>query len=174
MVMNLWSQRKNRPFTLVEVILVMAVTVLVLGSIGIAIPKALKKERFEKSVMLVQEKLTTAIDIMLDYDTDLFVVFQKVEGGVSCRYKTAKPLPEKAVKSLLREQFIEEVEEVRFQEGPLYFRVADCKVPEGIVTIVGEKNVEITCPGYPASMQKGRNGIKEIKASYPKEALSSS
>lgn len=168
------SIRKNkRFFTLLELLLVIFLCTIVLGSLGMGLPKLLRKERFDKEVELLMEKISLGTDVMLEYDTDLLLNFLPSESGVECVFSSSKPLPEKTMRTLNSQRMLSHIKYVSPQT--LLYSHAEVKIPKGELSVRGEKSAKITLPGYPKQIVKGDNASKKnekkICASYPQEAF---
>ena len=154
------KSRSNRAFTLFEMLIVIALIGIGLGGLSWNLPKLLKKERFEKNVQRVCSKLTLAQEIMIDYTTDVTITFQPGEKGSLCRISSQCDLPDAFMKQINKEDKLPGINQVSFNNQSydgvvtLHFFGAMGKIPKGILTLHGEKEISLTLPGYPSRITR--------------------
>ena len=86
---------RRSAFTLLELLIVMALIAMVAGVVGINIVTAVREQRFRSEVNLVVDKLRLAQDLMLIMGIGASVKFEVVPGsrGISMKLETQMPLP---------------------------------------------------------------------------------
>jgi hypothetical protein len=159
--------------------LVIVIIGLITSVCGVALPSLLKEEQFEKSVAEVKNKLMLAQEVMIDYDTDVTVIFRKEAKGVSCHLYPAKKVPDNLFKTLNRNTLLKGIENVGWTAGienilTLNFSATDGKMATGGLLLQGKKEVTLHLKGYVAPIQKKDEKYEEKKpiTAYPQEFLS--
>lgn len=174
MEISLSNRKVRNNFTLLEVLLVIALVTLVGGALSFAFPKMLKNESFETSVHKLESKIQAAYELMVDYDTDVLIKFEPEGKGFKCIINPIKPLPKRLLNALNKDSWLAEVSSITFDGPlPLYFN-AQGSSSRGTLTLKGPREAAFYLKGYPATLMKGdyRNELPE-KTSYPQEILSS-
>jgi type II secretory pathway pseudopilin PulG len=170
----------KRPFTLFEILIVIALITVALGVMTLQIPKALKGAKFERGVERIIAKLALAQEVMLDFRTDVYLTFKQQEGVMECTLTAGRKLPPRLEESLNRYKKIEGIEAVAFDTSAggdvpqLYFDGAVGATPQGILTLSGYGREEkIVLNGYPAQIKRGTYvQANERTIDYPEEIFS--
>lgn len=170
----------KRSFTLLEILLVVALIGLALGAISIQIPKALSGETFERGVDQVKCRIALAQELMLNYQTDVFLEFEhdEEEKGMRCVIHTGKPLSEKLKNNVNRHSVVKGIEKVEFGEISadnvvLHFDGTLGATPKGVLILKGKnREASLTLKGFPSHILRGDHVAEESKAAYPEEILS--
>ncbi len=165
-----------RAFTLIEILLVLALIALTLGVISTQAPKALKGERFERGVDQVKSRIALAQELMLNYQTDVVLYFEPQDEGLLCTIIPAKPISEKLAKSVNRHALIKGIDRADFNGHSIETLEFDGTIgatPKGKL-ILKEKNREatLTLKGYPSLIIRGDHVTEEASADYPETVLS--
>jgi prepilin-type N-terminal cleavage/methylation domain-containing protein len=111
-------------FTLIEMMIVLAVILFVAGSVGINVIKAVKQERFYSGVALIADKLQLAQDLMLLLGADVVVKLQKApekEGAIYCIIEIEQSVSDTLTRFLNRSSLIEGVSSFSFEESSYRF-----------------------------------------------------
>ncbi|NGX61222.1 MAG: hypothetical protein K940chlam9_00705 [Chlamydiae bacterium] len=173
------SNKRKRAFTLVEILLGLTLLAIFLGTASISIPKALAKERFEKGMSRAVARLSLAQEVMLDYGSDVEVVFSFREDGegIEIELKPLKPLSEALLTHLNRSSHVEEIVSGRFDETPLpftlFFDGTVGATPAGVLSLEGKRgnSGELTLRGFPSEIKRGSYAISETEIGTYPEAL---
>ncbi|MCC5831948.1 MAG: type II secretion system protein [Chlamydiales bacterium] len=170
----------RRSFTLIEILLVVALIGLTLGVVSIQFPKVLSGETFERGVDQVKSRIALAQELMLNYQTDILLEFEydHKEKGMRCFIHTGKPLSENLKKNVNLNCVIAGIEEVEFgargaNNVVLHFDGTLGATPKGVLILKG-KNREalLTLRGFPSQILRGEHVVENTEAVYPEEALS--
>lgn len=170
----------KRSFTLLEIMIVIALIGLTLGIISIQFPKALAGETFERGVDQVKSRIALAQELMLNYQTDVVLKFEydQEKNGMHCFIHTGKPLSEKLERNVNRHCLVKGIEEVEFgKEGAdsvsLHFDGTLGATPKGKLTLKGKnKEAVLTLKGFPSHILRGDHVTEDPEAAYPEEILS--
>ncbi len=163
----------RRPFTLLEMLLVVTLVGLTLGVIAIQAPKALKGETFERGIDQVKTRIALAEELMLNCQTDVQLIFEpEGEGkGLICRLKTDKPVPSRLTREIERQALIKGVDAV--VPGVLHFDGTLGASPKGTLLIKGgNREVILTLKGFPSHILRGDHVTEDSQATYPETVLS--
>jgi type II secretory pathway pseudopilin PulG len=177
------SSNKKRSLTLIEMMLVMTLIAIGLGTLGFQVAKALKKERFERGVEQVMGKISLAQEVMLDFHTDVTLTLYREGEEIECRLETDLSLPSQIEKGLNRYHTIEGIEEIAFNDEIrrkiiLQFEGGVGSTPQGKLTFLGQGDaISIHLKGYPTQIRReqnrgGENGPTLCQADYPEEIFS--
>ncbi len=105
-------------FSLVEVLIAIAVLGLVASVVGINLRKALKQERFHASVDEVVDRLNIAQQLMLVHHQDLQVTFDKAPRSLwECTLRSDCKFPPALEQFLLPRGVLEEVDAIAVFDG---------------------------------------------------------
>ncbi len=170
----------KRPFTLMEILLVVALIGLTFGAISFQFPKALRKETFEQGVDQVKTRIALAQELMLNYQTDVVLKFSydDEKKGMRCFIQATKPLSDKLKRSVNRNQLIKGIEEVAFEDSgalevDLHFDGTLGATPRGRLVLKGHNREAIlTLKGFPSHILRGDHVAEESQATYPEEIIS--
>ncbi len=172
-----YPKRSRNAFTLIELLIVIMLIGFTLSGLGFQIPKWIKHETFEKSVARVQSKIALAQEIMVDYGTDVALIFDKGEEGIYCSLNPAPGLPEHLRKVINRDKILKGIDDVSIDEKmryplSLHFSASSYKTPQATLTLSGIRTSSLYLPGYPARItntppSRGRSMSDEPP--YPKE-----
>jgi len=80
--------KRRRPFTLMEVMVVLAIIALITAAGTVSIGRLLSDQRFRSSVASVEELLQIAQDAMLLYGNDVDVIFREVDRGIELELRS--------------------------------------------------------------------------------------
>lgn len=146
---------KKQALTLLEMVLVMALVSIALGTLAFKIPQALRVEKFESSLQRLLAKLELAEEWVLNYQTDIHLHFEKEKEHLRVVLEPQIPLTS-PLAELNRYSDLEGIHSVSFNKQPLSSLVYDASIgatPTGELTIQG-KNQEATLilKGYPGSI----------------------
>lgn len=164
---------KRNNFTLFEILLVIMLIGIISGSISMAFPKMIRNERFESSCKKVEMKILAAFEVMLDYDTDVIMTFEETQEGIMCRLYPIKPLPQRILNALNKDNLLKGVHQVTFSGTvPLDFN-AQGSTPFGTLTLEGPRKAAFHLKGFPTKLVKGDYEDKTPeKTPYPQELSS--
>lgn len=169
-------RRTKSPFTLLEILLVIALIGLTFGVLSIQFPKALREESFERGIDQVKAKIALAQELMLNYQTDVVVQFTPSEEGLLCSIKTQTPLSQSLENHVNRHAVIKGIDQVEFgenRETMLYFDGTLGATPKGKLLLKNKKREAIlTLKGFPSLIQRGDHVVQETPATYPEKILS--
>lgn len=161
----------SRYFTLLEILIVMAILALVGGLISIGVNKALVAQRFATEVSLIVDELRLAQDLMLILGTDVRVKFaeDKEHSGNKFGLELETRLPKEIEREILRKHenlktvkgvFFKDLNTSQFTEGQIDVRFLSkgSVMSRGVMRLatsdeekppVGTLQSYICLPGYP-------------------------
>ncbi|MCH9626854.1 MAG: hypothetical protein S4CHLAM2_04850 [Chlamydiales bacterium] len=163
----------KRSFTLLEMLLVIALVGLTLGVVAIQAPKALKGETFESGIDQVKTRIALAEELMLNCQTDVQLTFEPEEQGkgLICKLKTDKPVPSRLTREIERHAHIKGVD--RVEPRVLHFDGTLGASPKGTLLIKGgNREVILTLKGFPSHILRGDHVTEDSQATYPETVLS--
>lgn len=171
--------KKKRPFTLLELLLVVTLMGIVCATCAIQIPKALHAEEFSQSVERFIDKVEIAQEIMIDYEADLSLHLEQRGDKVFCTFCAEGGVPEKLIRRLNKHSELKQIhsfawEGVSSSSLKLPFHASSHGIEKGVLKLVGKRESSIFLPGYPKKIQKNLKEYaqKIIQAPYPQEVLS--
>lgn len=131
------KKSKRRFITLLELLIVMGILALTATVVTVNIRSLMSSQRFYSAVELVTNKLQTAQDIMLIFNSDTIVTFKKTNGSWLCRVESEKALPPH-LKDLIRDMKITGIDSITFDANNsglvvLKFSAINSSTPEGIL-----------------------------------------
>ena len=167
--------RSNRNVTLIELLIVIALIGLTLG--GLSIPKALKKETFEKGVQRLCSKIGFASELMIDYSTDVALTLEQKENGLRCEIIPKSPMPEKMLRLINKDTKIAGIKKMGLDGQPdskitLHFIGSSGRITGGKLSLTGTREVTLVLPGYPCRITTKREEVSHHEAPYPQEVHS--
>jgi len=171
-------RRDKRSFTLLEIMIVIALIGMTLGVISIQAPKALRTETFERGIDQVKTKIALAQELMLNYQTDVVLKLTPGEKGLFCHMETGKPLSEKMMRNVNRHELIKGIDEVAFDETftdalELFFDGTLGATPKGKLLLKGgSREAILTLKGFPSHLLRGDHVTEDSEATYPQAVLS--
>ncbi len=150
--------RKQNPyrFTLLEMLIVMALIAMTAGLIGFKVADLLEQQRFRAGVDQVVDKLASAQNLMLIFQTDVTVQFESSANGeqlclIDCDY----PLPHQLAKLLNQDQVLKGIKRVSFKDketngeiNSLKFSSLRSQLPEGVLLLSGYNDLRQEGPMY--------------------------
>jgi type II secretory pathway pseudopilin PulG len=165
--------RKNF-FTLLELMLVVALLSISLGLVGFLVPKAIKKETFASSVEKLSSKISFAQEMMMDLSTDVFLNLNQEEGKVTVFFKS-HGLNASREKQCNRDPALNGILKIEWQGEEannitLSFLHSTQECPLGILVLHGPERREIYLSGYPRNMEKNEKLFQAHQAPYPETA----
>lgn len=168
------TKLSKRSFTLIEMLIVMTLIAAALGTLSLQVAKALKGGRFESGVDQVMGKLTLAQELMLDFHTDVTVVFTRQTEGIECKLIAGRLLPDAIERAMNRYKLIKGIEEVTFSGEALFFDGTLGTTPHGALSLSSQSSkATLILNGYPARITRGIYCEKEeAYAVYPEEIIS--
>ncbi|NGX54870.1 MAG: hypothetical protein KR126chlam2_00490 [Chlamydiae bacterium] len=169
------SNRNRSNVTLIELLIVIALIGLTLG--GLTIPKALRKETFEKGVQRICSKIGFANELMIDYSMDVALTLEQKESGLHCEIIPKSPMPEKMLRLINKDIKIAGVKKISLDgradsKITLHFTGSSGRVTSGKLTLVGAREVTLVLPGYPCRITTKREEASHYEAPYPQEVHS--
>jgi len=147
-----------RPFTLIELLLVIFLIGIGVSLLSLNIPRVLKRQKFERGVDLIVHKIELAQETLLDYRADVHLAFWQEGGKLWVKITVDQPLCERLKNALNRHCEIRGVETVTFNDRELPFELffdgSLGLTPYGSLHCVGGSKQRITIPlkGYPCSV----------------------
>lgn len=166
--------RRKASFTLLEMLLCVALVACAFSVLTISIPNFLGSERFEREARVVQEKLALAQELMIDCDTSVKLILDKGQLLVAPQ----KSLPKSWLRAPKR---FKEIQTVLFDNQPverleLIFDGEIAACPRGVLTLVGKKRRQRSfyLAGFPGRMDQKKEALCAQNAPYPQEFLSHS
>lgn len=81
--------RRRSYFTLIEIVLAIALLSLIVGVVGFNIRNLVGDQKFKNDVNTVTDTLNRAQQLMLIYDQTMLVRFKVVPGGIQCRIEAS-------------------------------------------------------------------------------------
>lgn len=181
-------------FTLIELLIVLAIIALATGVIGFSASKAIQNERFRSGTNLILDKLQLAQNIMLILKTDAYVTFKHDESKrqVLCFIQVEKQLTPALAKIVNLHPEISGICNVTFvdketnrqheRDFTLHFISGGTKMSRGYLQLhSGDKTLEqiIYLPGFPHPLGSNSKVLKgHVEANqqtnqydelYPKE-----
>lgn len=174
---NLWGApicshivlfKRRAYFTLIEILLSMALFALVIGAVAFNIRYIVGQQKFQNEVSVVADILNRAQQLLLIYDKPMRVKFNVVENGIDCRIESDCLLDsvwEKWVTQ--RSKTLTQIHSVNFKdlnhaeenakERTIYFFPKGGGYSKGVIElssakssdIKGSYNAYICLPGYP-------------------------
>ncbi|MCH9611106.1 MAG: hypothetical protein S4CHLAM81_15200 [Chlamydiales bacterium] len=165
--------RKRRSFTLLEIVLALALVAFATTALCLAIPAFLSKQRFEKEVLLVEQKLALVQELVFDCDMAINLVIEgnqlSIDPGCSLPKRWIRnPKPFSQIKQIAFDGQTTERLELQFDN-----EVGGC--PRGELTLIGKRQqVTLSLLGYPGKIVRGREALYGKNAPYPQELLSHS
>ncbi|MEZ5315281.1 MAG: hypothetical protein R3E91_03605 [Chlamydiales bacterium] len=173
-------ETSKHSFTLLEILLVIALVGLVMGIFAIQLPKAISTEIFEKGISEIKMRITLAEELMLNYRTDVFIDFHynPEKKGINAIIQTARPLPEKIKNQINRQSLVKGIEMITFGEEQtanptLYFDSTLGTTPKGKLILKSyNREVSLILKGFPSQILKGDDTTDDKKADYPEKIFS--
>lgn len=165
-------------FTLIELMLVIALIAIGLGTLAFQVSKALKAERFERGVEHIIQKISLAQEIMLDFHTDVTLTLKQSGQAVECQLEAACVLPAHIEKGLNHASRVQGIEQMTLDNTvsetiKLPFEASLGITPQAQITFNYLGRQAILClPGYPAAIKRGHYEITTNESHYPEEILS--
>lgn len=112
------KQKKAGSFTLLEILVTLALLSIVLTGIGINIPVLLRHERFESGVERVMDEIAFANELMVIYQTDVSLTLMAEGDGVVISYDIASMEVKRIFKNKVgKDLFIKGIESLCFMGG---------------------------------------------------------
>lgn len=153
---------RNRCFTLLEILIVIALLSFAAGLVGINIHHATREQSFNNEVEQVVELLNTAQNLMLMASAEVRVVFKQKPNGIEMKLVCDDKIPEKWAPLICKNYFLKTIHQVYFDSASddgkltLSFLSKGSVMSKGVLTLIyGEKRY-IPLPGYPAPIRAYR------------------
>lgn len=189
--------RRSRSFTLIEILIVMALLALVGGAIAINTLRALREDRFHASVQRLVDRLQLSQDLMLisgidQAGLDVFLDVKRREGQYHCKMSFKGDFSERSLRIFVQEFPLYEVGQVVWRQADgveesdpqLVFRTLNREVPSGVIELTSASRDDvkryILLKGYPAKISSTRKRVEPIEIGeleresdelYPKEIM---
>ncbi len=164
--------------TLIEILIVMVLIGVGLGTLAFPLSKAVKKEKFNKALSQVITEITLAQELMLDLRTDVELILEHENQTVNCKITPLAKLPKNLEASINAYHTIEGIDEMAF-EGEvksrieLHFEGKVGTVTQGALKLKsGDLEKTIHLQGYPKDIKRDTSVQKIQQATYPEEILS--
>jgi Tfp pilus assembly major pilin PilA len=155
-------RRIKKYFTLMELLIVMAIIIMVTTVIGFNVTKAIENDRFRTGTNLMLNRLKMAQDLMLILKTDVTLkcVQNKEKKEVSCYIQVEKPLTQALEKIINANPLLNGISHITFNDKEmnrdyhdnftLNFVSGGSKMSRGFLRL-NNGNLEelIYLPGYP-------------------------
>jgi prepilin-type N-terminal cleavage/methylation domain-containing protein len=145
--------RRKQPFTLIELMLVLALVATLAGLIGINVGKAMREQRFRSEVDLVMDKLRLAQDLMVLYyaNADVVIAMLDNDQGYSLEVTTEVPIPSAMLREIHKQEKLNNIHHISFtgldretDKLSLPFRSGGSNMAKGLLRL---SNAEIDGPG---------------------------
>ncbi|MCB1180723.1 MAG: type II secretion system protein [Chlamydiia bacterium] len=164
------SNKKKRPVTLIELLIVISVISLALSYVGIEIRKGLLEEQFSASLSCLQSKLSLVQQIVYAYDTHITLTLIQHDENISVHCDAPAQLPSHLYKIITRPTYLKQIDAFHFNGQPkqtlsLTLNPLGGAYPEGILEIKGIRSQTIYFPYIKQMSTKERNDASP----YPKE-----
>lgn len=176
---------KRYAFTLLEMMLVVALCATTVAYGGYAFSDWLYRERFERGVEEVCAKLALAQELALDYRMDVSLSLTRGNGGVYCHLTPGRPIGEALGRRLNQKEKIEtldqfgllrtsgEPEKAYTDQLDLHFDGTLGTTPSGTLILAGRGiETQVALRGFPSEIGRGEYVDHPPKATYPQALLS--
>lgn len=152
----LYRKHSSYRFTLLEMLIVMALIAMTAGLIGFKVADLLEQQRFRTGVDQIVDKLATAQNLMLIFQTDVTVQFEEgAKGEQLCHVDCDYPLSPVLVKLLNQDQVLKGIKRVSFKSKDstgdvscLKFSSLRSQLPEGTLLLSGYSDLHQEGPMY--------------------------
>jgi len=151
-------RKKNSAITLIEILLVMSIIALVIGTVQFGFHAFLKEEAFVQESAKIKKAILFAQEVMMDTKSDLTLTLVHDENQIHMHFSSSKELPEKILYPL-RECSCKEVHTLFFntrreKEITLRFEGHLGYTTEGLITLESKKGKKqnIVLRGFPGSV----------------------
>ena len=167
--------RKKGSFTLLELLLCVALVAFAFGAVSLSIPRFLASERFDKDVKIVQQKIELVQELMLNCDQSISLIFDTTAKGTLISIVPTQGLPKKWIRS---PRPLQEIQNISFDgEKATHLELLyDAEIggcPRGLLTLYGKKGSQtLSLPGYPGKIKRAEEVLSGKNAPYPEKALS--
>lgn len=168
------SKPVKRSFTLLEILIVVLLIGLATSVVAFQMPKLLRGESFGKGVEQVMSKIVLAGELMLDFDTDVDLVWTQEGKWIKVILDPRNPVPEKVKRLINRYAVIKGIEEIEFDGGRLHFDKTLGATPHCELTLKGGgQSAKLYLRGFPSKpLKKEETHGSSQTAHYPEEVLS--
>lgn len=165
-----------KPFTLVEILLVIAIIGMSVGLFVVKAPSLFRKESFNKSVDELSAKIERAQELMLDYSVDVKLLISQTDTGLKCLYSTEKEFPLDELRKLNRHCEITGINSFTWNGESrghliLNFDSAQNSISKGLLSLKGNHEATLFLPGEPGPIQKEltKKVNADLDSLYPDE-----
>lgn len=172
--------KRQYAFTLLELMLVLALLVMASGVCVIAIPKAMNKEKFSQGVEKFIDKVMLAQELMLNYQADVQLNIQKdSEGKILCVFCAERGVPPSILLRLNNDPVLPGIQKVEWNNKEkaltiLHFSASENLCPHGSLTLIGSHERTLFLAGRPGKVLTEQKAYENsfIQTPYPQEASS--
>ncbi len=179
-------------FTLIEMLIVIAILAVVMGVVSLNIGTAVRTERFRSGVALLVERMRLAQDIMLILRTSVRVKLEQKDDGLHCTLVTEGALTPALARAAAETAVIKSIRAFVYTDADgssssdsvtLEFLSGGSRMSRGKLVLasgtLGDENTlteEIVLPGFPATLKVGEAAAEvpsadELNSLYPPEVL---
>lgn len=169
--------KNKRSITLIEILIVMTLISITLGTIALHTPRAIRAEQFEQGVQKIKSKIMLAQELMISYKTDVFLTLTMENNACYCSMKANHDLYNGCI--YMRKEKIRGIKSVTFNSSEkntltLCFNGNIGNSPTGKLSLQGIDGQEVifTLKGFPSCLNRGNYEIQKTMSSYPKALLS--
>lgn len=173
------QQPVKRSFSLLEVLLTLALIAVALSACGFGLSRVLSKQRFEAAVQKVGAAMTLAQELMLDCGMDVSFILIQEEKGVVYAIETQRELPERLRKAVHLRNKVDGIEQIAFDgvfsgKIELLYDASLGTTPKGTLELNNRSfSKKIHLKGYPSRVLGDIDECeKDSQAVYPQEAVS--
>lgn len=175
---------RKASYTLVEMLVVLMILVLVIGSVTINVRSAIKEQRYRTEVAVVVDQLRLAQDLMLVMGADIIFKFDTDSKGKGIKYwlETKSPLPKGWTREVTRpHKNLQEIHMMTFtlenakraskEANEIVFSSGCSIMSNGLLRLstsstMNDENAMtslICLPGYPAPIEDVDSGEVSVK-----------
>lgn len=147
---------KNRPYTYLEILVVLAAILMIAGLFTINIRQAALEQRFESDVGELMGQVKLAQNLNALFGIDIEIQFKKINGELHSKMIPTGVITEGFDELLKKSDRVynfnlqwEGRGFTKLEEFPLRFNDQGYNTPLGILTIEGYKTLYVAFPGYP-------------------------
>lgn len=169
-------RRAKALFTLIEIFIVIGLIGIIAAVSAFPIKKALAKEQFQSNLERFLAKTRLAQELVVDYQTDVFLTLEQTEQGLLCKLTPVVQLPKALAQALNRDALLQGITSFSFEAEPKnQLEIAflhNSLATQGVLTFYS-KTQELGQVYLSLSITyvvKNGNKIALEKAPYPHEA----
>ncbi len=164
---------RKKFFTMVEMLIVMAILSVVAGAVGFNMLKMRRQQQFVSGVSLVEQKLQAALETMLIHHNNVRVIFDRDKGRLKLTAESETPLERGMGRLLKTNPVIEGVSEAVWRphdqdvasgKAILVFSAMANAIPKGTLTLYGtdpSQKKTVVLKGYPHPIKAADEGFYE-------------